>query len=260
MLPPPKAEPITTVTPTNTTITKGALVTNQTESSELNSAIAGFESTAFNFGMRFIPDSMVRAEYNKKAKLLSSEIVSQVNSGKISASEGAKRASGMRNILMDTLRGKTSEIAIAYAKNQKITGKTMAQLEAHYAKKLLGKSFDALSPGQKNKVWKEIVFASGRPQAKATKLAKVFGIAGKSFIALTITISVYNIVTADDKLQATAKESAVIGGGLLGSVTGGALAGLACGPGAPVCVGIGVFVGGVMFAIGAEIAFESFWD
>ncbi|PCM43754.1 hypothetical protein CPA50_15470 [Marinobacter sp. ANT_B65] len=86
------------------------------------------------------------------------------------------------------------------------------------------------------------------------------GRAGKSFIALTIALAVYNIATAEDKLLASAKESAVIGGGLLGSVAGGAAAGLACGPGAPVCVGIGVFVGGVMFAIGAEITFDSFWN
>ncbi len=42
-------------------------------------------------------------------------------------------------------------------------------------------------------------------------------------------------------------------------MAGGATAGFACGPGAPVYVGIGVFVGGLMLAIGAEVAFDSFW-
>lgn len=60
--------------------------------------------------------------------------------------------------------------------------------------------------------------------------------------------------------MASAKEGAVLGGGLLGSVAGGAAAGLACGSGAPVCVTVGVFVGGVMFAVGAEITFDSFWN
>src|SRR5690606_39894667 len=104
------------------------------------------------------------------------------------------------------------------------------------------------------------VFASGRPQVQATKTAKSLGIAGRGLIALTITISVYNIVTAEDKSKAIAREGAVIGGGLLGSVAGGAAAGLACGPAAPVCVTIGAFVGGVMFAVGAEITFDSFWN
>jgi len=165
----------------------------------------------------------------------------------------------MRNILMDTMRNKTSEIAKAYALNQKTKGKSLPFLEQKYAKEAFKKPFEKLNPSQKNKVWKEIVFSSGRPQQKANKLAKSLGRAGRSFIAITIVISVYNIASADDKIQTTAKEGAILGGGLLGSVAGGAAAGLACGPGAPVCVGIGIFVGGVMFAIGAEIAFDSFW-
>lgn len=233
---------------------------DQATSPELKSAIAGFESASFNFGFRFIADSMVRTEYNRKAKQLSAEILEQVNSGKISVSEGAKRASEMRNVLMDALRGKTSEIAQAYAVNQKALGRSLPELEEKYAKRLFGNSFSALSSNQKNKVWKEIVFSSGRPQLKVNKLAKVFGVVGKSFIALTITISVYSIITSDDALKATSKESAMVGGGLLGSVAGGAMAGFACGPGTPICVGIGVFIGGVMFAIGTEIGFDSFWN
>ncbi|QCP13991.1 hypothetical protein FCL38_28915 [Pseudoduganella umbonata] len=39
--------------------------------------------------------------------------------------------------------------------------------------------------------------------------------------------------------------------GIGGSIAAGALAGLACGPGAPVCVTIGAFVGGALAAFGA---------
>ncbi|MCA6063411.1 hypothetical protein [Thalassolituus marinus] len=235
-------------------------MTEQIQSIELRSALSGFESSAMNFGVRFIPDARVRAEYNAKAKQLSTEILREVSSGEISAAEGARKASEMRNLLMDALRGKTSEIAQAYAVRQKAVGKTLQELEEKYAKRMFGKSFQSLSDSQKIKIWRELVFASGRPQLKANKLAKTLGVAGKGFIAFTLTVAVYNIATAEDKAQATAKEGAVVGGGLLGSVAGGAAAGLACGPGAPVCVGIGIFVGGVMFAIGAEIVFDSFWS
>ncbi len=232
----------------------------QVASTELQAAITGLESSAANFGIRFIPDSMVRAEYNKQAKGLSKEILEQVTSGKISASEGAAKASSMRNMIMETMRGKSSEISRAYAFSLKTKGKSLPFLEQKYSKQFFNKTFEKLTTTQQNKVWKEIVFSAGRPQLTASKLAKTLGRAGKGFIALTITISVYNIATADDKLNAAAKEGAVIGGGLLGSIAGGAAAGLACGPGAPVCVGIGVFVGGVMFAIGSEIAYDSFWN
>lgn len=227
---------------------------------DLNTAIAGFESTSANFAFRFIPDAKVRTEYRLKAEALSQEILKDVKSGKISSFQGAKQASQMRNVLMDAMRGQSSEIARAYAVSLKTHGKSLPELESKYAKSLFGNSFETLSETQKSRVWKEIVFSSGRPSMKANLLAKTMGRAGKGFIAITIAISVYNIATAKDKLMASAKEAAVIGGGLLGSVAGGAAAGLACGPGAPVCVTIGVFIGGVMFAVGAEITFDSFWN
>jgi len=48
---------------------------------------------------------------------------------------------------------------------------------------------------------------------------------------------------------------AVTGAGIAGGIAGGALAGLACGPGAPVCVTVGVFVGGALAAFGVDF----FW-
>jgi hypothetical protein len=227
---------------------------------DLNTAIAGFESSSANFAIRFIPDARVRSEYLLKAKALSQEILKDVKSGKTSSFQGARQASQMRNVLMDAMRGQSSEIARAYAVSLKTQGKSLPELELKYAKTLFGGSFEALSETQKGRVWKEIVFSSGRPRTEANQLAKTMGRAGKGFVAITIAISVYNIATAEDKLMASAKEGAVIGGGLLGSVAGGAAVGLACGPGSPVCVTIGVFIGGVMFAIGAEITFDSFWN
>lgn len=162
---------------------------------------------------------------------------------------------------MDALRGKSSEIGRAYAVGTKATGKSLTQLEEYYAAKAYSRAFSTLSSTQKNAVWSEIVFAAGRPKTSANNLARVFGATGRAFIALTIVISAYNIVTAKDKTQAVANEGAGAGagGGLLGSVAGGAATGLMCGPGALVCVTIGVFAGGVMFAIGAQVAFDSFW-
>lgn len=76
---------------------------------------------------------------------------------------------------------------------------------------------------------------------------------------MTLVISVYHIYAADNKVKAVASEGAVLGGGLLGSMAGAAAGGLVCGPGAPVCVAIGVFVGGVMFAVGSQVTFDTFW-
>ena len=172
---------------------------------DLQSALAGFEGTAANFSVRFIPDAMVRAEYNQHVKAFSKELLSEVSSNKITPSQAAAKAAEMRNTLMDAMRGKTSEIAKAYAFSIKTQGKSLPYLESKYAKQLFSKPFESLNGSQKNKIWKEIVFSSGRPQLKANNLAKTMGRAGRSFIALTIALSVYNIATAEDKLLASAK-------------------------------------------------------
>lgn len=51
---------------------------------------------------------------------------------------------------------------------------------------------------------------------------------------------------AEDKIATTQRELAVTGAGIGGSIVGGALAGLACGSGALVCVAVGAFVGGAV--------------
>ena len=40
--------------------------------------------------------------------------------------------------------------------------------------------------------------------------------------------------------------------GIAGGAIGGAIAGLACGPGSPVCVTLGVFIGGALAAFGVD--------
>jgi hypothetical protein len=72
-----------------------------------------------------------------------------------------------------------------------------------------------------------------------------------------MALSVYEIATAEDKTSATGRELAVTGAGIGGSIAGGALAGLACGPGAPVCVTVGAFIFGALAAFGVSY---SFWQ
>lgn len=138
------------------------------ELAELDSAVAGFESTATNYAFRFIPDARVRLDYQKQIKAMSNEIYERVSSGKLSASQGARQASDLRNIVMDSMRGRSSEIAQAYAVKMKANGYSLSQLESKYSKKLFNKSFQSLNHFQKNQVWKEVVVSAGRasPTAK----------------------------------------------------------------------------------------------
>lgn len=84
------------------------------------------------------------------------------------------------------------------------------------------------------------------------------GRAGRGLFVLTIAIAVYHIATAEDKVRASANEGVAIGGGMAGATALGA-AGLFCGPAAIACVPIGIFVGGVIGAVGADWAFDKIW-
>jgi hypothetical protein len=226
---------------------------------DLESAIALLRTEATNFGYRFIQDGAVRRDYIAKTQALVKTIKDEVRGGRLTYAEGAEEANKVRNAIMDAARLRSSDIGRATAEAAKATGRTLVELQDYYAEKLLKRSFDSLSPAEKNRVWLEIIEASGRQRpsfnVKAARLARV----GRGFIVLSVGIAVYNVATAEDQSRQLVKEGATAGAGILGGMGGGALAGLACGPGAPVCVTIGVFVGGALAAIGADIAFDLSW-
>ncbi len=196
---------------------------------ELESAIAVMESQASIFALKFIPDSRSRAEYMLKTRQASKEIRDLVRSGKLTPQEGAKRASTIRNTIMDATRGKLSDIGRAWSQKLKRNGKTLAELESHYTKKLFSLNFDSLSQSNKNRVWKEIVAASGRPSPSMNTTAKIMKHAGRGLVVITVSLALYNIISAEDKVRATSKEGFVIGAGFGGMAAGGYVASLACG-------------------------------
>ena len=109
-----------------------------------------------------------------------------------------------------------------------------------------------LSEAQKNKVYAEVVKSAGRSNPKVTATMRVASRAGRGLIVLSIGLSVYNIATSENPGETALREGVVTASGIGGGIAGGALAGLACGPGAPVCVTVGAFVGGALAAFGVD--------
>lgn len=220
-------------------------------------ALSALEAEAFNFGHRFIHDAPVRAQYLARIAEMSREMTERLRRGELTAFEAAREAVDLRNGIMEATRLQSSDVGRAYAESLKRTGSTLENQCRRYARKLFSSDFTHLTPGQQNQVYRAVVEAAGRDRTGVTRNAARLGPAGKGLLVLTLAIAVYNVATADDKAKAAGKEGVLIGGGVLGGMGGGALAGLACGPGAPVCVTLGVFVGGVAGALGAEFAFDS---
>ena len=226
-----------------------------TRSRALADALMALDSTALIFGEKFIRDSRVRTNYLSQTTAASKEIEAYVYMGEISAEEGALRVNELRNALLDAARLDSSDIGRAAAVLQKATGKTLEQLQAKYADQLFKTEFATLNAAQRDSVFLEIVRAGGRPNPKYTKLAARLGKAGKGVLIVSFAFAFYNVATSDRPGREAVKQGTSIGAGILG----GAAAGLACGPGAPICVGVGAVVGGIAVALGAEQLFDWLW-
>ncbi|MFB6327619.1 hypothetical protein ACE8EZ_16170 [Pantoea deleyi] len=72
--------------------------------------------------------------------------------------------------------------------------------------------------------------------------------AAKGLIVLSVGVAMYEIYTSDNIVSETGRQFAINGAGIAGGWAGGTIAGLMCGPGAPVCVLLGGFVGGALAA------------
>lgn len=222
----------------------------------LNSSLELLRTESLNFGYRLINDGAVRAAYLRNTELVAKTLLQEVQAGRLSPANAAREANQIRNSIMEAARISSSDIGRASAEALKATGKTLPELEALYANQLFKQAFKDLSEAEKNQVWLEIVAASGRPRPAVNLRAMRWSRLGKGLVLLAAAVAVYNVVTAEDPKRQAAKEVVSGGAGVLGGMAVGALAGLACGPGAPVCVGIGVFVGGVLAAFGADLAFD----
>jgi CRISPR/Cas system CSM-associated protein Csm2 small subunit len=225
----------------------------------LESELAELQVAAANFAQRFIPDAKVRQDYIDSTKRFSIELEDKIAKKQISTQMAAQQAHNMRNSIMNAMRGKTSDFGLALARFLKKEGKTLQQLEMKYAQELYQNDISKLTAEQKSGVWRKIVAKSGEPRVQASNGAKWFGRAGRGLFVLTVVISVYHIAKAEDKVRATANEVTSLAGGIAGASALGT-AGLACGPAAIACVPLGIFIGGVVGALGADWAFDKIWD
>ena len=229
-------------------------------SPELDETLRALEAEAVAFAARFIKDARIRENYVAQAKQFADEVRDRVVRGEMTVEQGSRQASDMRNVLMDAARLQNSDVGRAVSQAEKACGKTFGQLTEKYALEKFQKPFKNLSAAQQDVVFAEIIRAAGSPNLKYTYIARNLGRVGKGLVIVTMAFAVYEVTESDRPGREVARQAAGIGAGLGGSMAGGALAGLACGPGAPICVGVGALVGGIVFAVGADVTFTWLWE
>lgn len=218
-------------------------------------AIRALEAEIANIGVHLTIDSSARQTYSQQIKAMADKLRVDATSGRISWRQAAEQAQETRNLIMDIIRGRSTPVGRAMAEQLKSEGRTLNELIARKTQQIHGNNavFDRLTPAQKNSVYAEIVRSSGQSNPRVSATMRRLSYAGRGLIVLSIALSVYTVATAEDKLDAAGEELAITGAGIGGGIAGGALAGLACGPGAPVCVTIGAFVGGALAAFGVSM-------
>lgn len=227
----------------------------QKDRAVFESAIRALEVEIANIGVHLTLDSTARQAYAKQIRSMSTELKVMVSTGKISWAQAAEQANETRNLIMDVVRNRSTPVGRSIAQQIKQKGRTLNEIIAKKSNALYGSSvsFNDLPLEKQNKIYSDVVKSAGKSDPKVTMAMKKLSHAGRGLIFLSIALSVYTIATAENKFDAAGKEIAITSAGVGGGIAGGALAGLACGPGAPVCVTVGAFVGGALAAFGVGL-------
>jgi hypothetical protein len=218
-----------------------------------DNAVKSLEAAITSAGMHMEIDSTARRMYTHEIRAMSDNLRREVARGKLTWLQAAEQAQSTRNVIMQLCRSHTTPVARAFAERAKAEGRGLNALIAEKTMNLFGKNtlFAKLAPSNQHRVFAEIVASAGRSHPTVTRNVARLSYLGRSVILLSLALSTYTVLTAGNKATAIKRELLTTTAGVGGSVAAGALAGLACGPGAPVCVTMGAFVGGAMAAFGA---------
>ena len=222
----------------------------------LQDALDALDSTALPLGLRGMQDAEARSFYRRAIRDAVAEIRAEVERGDLTPEQGAARARDVRNEIMELTRTRSSDIGRALAERLKQQGKTLEELTERYAQRLFSKPGAALTEAERGGVMREIIAAAARDNPRVSGMLRFLGPASRGLVALTVGLAILDVYRSPDRPREALHQGVPAGSGTLGSYAAGALgASLVCGPGAPVCVGIFVIVGGVGFTLGADF----FW-
>ena len=216
--------------------------------------IKSLEAEISNAGAHMAIDARARSLYAQEIHRMSAKLRADATSRRITWAAAARQAQETRNLIMEAFRTKSSPVGRAFALSMKKKGLSLNQLIAMKTIELHGVQavFSRLSSGKQNAIYASIVTSAGKSNTNVTRAMTGLRCAGRGLIFLALALSAYNIATSTNKVTAVQKELAINSASIVGGIGGGLLAGLACGPAAPICVTIGAFAGGALAAFGTS--------
>jgi hypothetical protein len=220
-------------------------------------AIVTFRGEVANVAAHGAIDARARITYNRLITAMAGDLGRQAASHRVTWAVAAEQAHAARNNTMTIIRARSSPVGRALAERVKREGRTLNGLIARKTLQIYGVDarFDRLTAVQKDRVYRAIVEAAGRADPRINRYLRSASAAARGLLIASLAYSIYAIATSANPGRTARREGALLGSGVAGGIAGGALAGLACGPGAPVYVTVGAFVGGALAATGVGLVF-----
>ncbi|KAJ8769821.1 hypothetical protein K2173_008227 [Erythroxylum novogranatense] len=209
---------------------------------------------AMDFALQFVSNYSLRRHYLDKIKENANALVKALQEidphNVVNVQRLAKDAATFRNAMLEYVRQKSRPVSRYFAQWLKDTGLSFGAVVQKYQKELKFEGpFRNLGDAQKLQVYNSIIKASGRGRVIVNNVSKYLGGAGMAVFIIAAGISVWDVFTSDNKLQAATENASqilgVVGGGTLGEFAATALAtGLLGAVASPVFVVVAGVVGG----------------
>lgn len=223
--------------------------------SEFRTTLEFLQAEIAAFGVPVLHDAATRQLYNSEIAALQTTVTAQVRSGQLTWQAAASQAHELRNSIMEAARTRTSPLGRALAQTIKTQGRTLNEVVARQTTRMFGAGadFHVLSMTEQNRVYMKVVQSASTNNAQISSALRNTAKWGRSLLVLSLAVSAYQVLTSEEPLAEAGNEAALFGASVGGSYLGGAVAaGLLCGPGAPICVGLGIFVGGALAAYATD--------
>lgn len=219
----------------------------------LEDALTALDGSALPFASRFIQDDRARQQYRQSIREAIAEIRADVASEQLTPEQGALRARQLRDEIMNLTRERSSDLGRAVAERLKPQSPTFEELIARYAERLFQQTPEALTETQRGAVMREIIAAAARDNVRVSGMLRYLGPASRGVMALSLGLAIYDVYQSPNRPKEALHQGVVLGAGMGGSYVVGAVGvSLVCGPGAPICAGVFILVGGIAFAAGAD--------
>ena len=189
----------------------------------LRKELVALEGAAAAMARTLNLESGVRVWYGRQIKRMSEELLAAARSGRMPWEEARLQAHEARGTILDDAREKGSAVGRKWAETIKKTNRSLAEIDARIlTDKFDGRSFESLTKAEQRRFFQFAIESAGRSGDAGDKIGRAFGRIGKGLWILTFATAAYSVYMADDQVREFARQSTIVGGGVLGGIGGGA--------------------------------------